>query len=127
MASNKSSSRNSRKSSIFSRFSFMDLFGIQPNFTIDGAKTNKTCFGVLFSVLMMVAILGSFLYYFQIYYLQKNPIITSNLTKGLNNTLDLSSDAFFLSIYVRDDGNIVPLSSYEKTLFRTEVKYIKVE
>jgi len=111
----------------FAKIKFLDQFGSEPAFRIDGEDQFKTLCGVLCSMIYIIAILLAFLYYFIYFFYRLNPNLSMvNLTKGKADPIDLGKAGYFVSFVFREEGALKSSADYADTWFKIKANKVSV-
>jgi hypothetical protein len=95
-----------------SKFSFaaFDMFGSPVAFNIKGDETYKTVLGCLWTLVMLISVVGAFAWYFLIFLNKSDGAITSRVeTQDVYPKLDFVESGFFFTLYATNDKKITPL------------------
>lgn len=103
----------------YERLKFLDQFGTPAIFSIEGKESFGTFIGVLWSIVFLVALLISIIFYGKVYSLKEQPTVqTSLLTNAEVEQINLANSKFFVSLQFREEGQFIESSSYTNTWFR---------
>lgn len=107
------------KRSSFS-FAAFDMFGTPISFHIRGDKTYKTVLGCFWTFIMIISLIGAFIWYFLIFVEHKNGEISSTIeTQDNYPKLDFEKTGFFFTISALRGKEIINLPA-NQTVFKVE-------
>ena len=104
------------------KFSFaaFDMFGSPVQFNIRGDETYKTIIGCFWTGVMLVSLVGAFIWYFMIFVKHKDGSVSSTVeTQDEYPMLDFYDKGFFLSLSAIREKQVVNLAN-NNTLFKIE-------
>lgn len=104
------------------KFSFaaFDMFGSPVQFNIRGDETYKTVMGCFWTGVMLVSLIGAFVWYFMIFVQHKDGSISSTIeTQDEYPMLDFYDKGFFLSLSALRDKQVINLAT-NNTVFVVE-------